>query len=357
MSATPSEFVFGLFKILPVVKLHWVGLEPKIKVTKIDVFNNRFLKEIETKNYIFCNSIHIIEDIIKRLGITDYRLICGNSNTTKLKKSTINDPKAKYTFITSTGFESIDITDKDADILIYMDENKPHTLLTRNNIIQILGRFRNGYKSFVIYSKKGDLQCNQVDVLAAKEQQKLIPVINSYIDLDVTFGQQKADIFCQMNPYLQIINNRCQFNFPKYWNDYYYCMKVVGYKNLDFSFTSLRELKVKKSKNCGLKDIIKDIDNHTSSPKYSAIKACIDKIGVENTLKLTYKQIKMYATDGLSINQIKTALGYKPGEFKSCKEIKQDLKDLGVRGKITEFYYCKSAVKKCNGLKIRGYIF
>lgn len=361
MSATEPEFSFGLFNILKTIRFYWVGLETEIKVTKIAKFNKGLLiyKDSEsTQNvtYVFCNSIQLIEDIIQKSDITNYRLICGNSATTRLKKGSINDTEAKFNFITSTGFESIDIETK-ADVLIYMDENKPHTLLTKNQIIQIIGRFRNGFKSLKILSKKGNILYKGVDVEAAKEQLSLLDTINELIQKDKTFGAYKAKVFSDMYDYILIVNNIALFNYPKFWAEYYVEKVIDGYTKLDKEDVIYKGNSFTQKSKVSLPELIQDIDNHTDSKYYNIIKRCIANIGIENTKSLSIKQIKKYASNGLTFEQIKCSLGYRNNQFVSCKQIKSDLKELDIRGKITEFYYCKPAIKKIKGKTVRGYVF
>lgn len=157
-------------------------------------------------------------------------------------------------------------------------------------------------------------------------------------------------LFLENTPISQM---QSMMNVPINWIEY----GVSKYNNQINPKVWYKKKRFKTKSKVSLPELIQDIDNHTDSKYYNIIKRCIANIGIENTKSLSIKQIKKYASNGLTFEQIKCSLGYKNNQFVSCKQIKSDLKELDIRGKITEFYYCKPAIKKIKGKIVRGYVF
>lgn len=105
---------------------------------------------------IFINSSNGINKIINSFKLTDYKVFCSNKSVNKLKEREFEnvyemlEPLAKYNFFTCRFFSALDIKLKvKPDVLILTDLNEAiYTMVDPfTEVIQIQGRFRNGFNS------------------------------------------------------------------------------------------------------------------------------------------------------------------------------------------------------------------
>lgn len=155
MSATPLDELCILTELanLPRVSLQWTNAVPmKIEVVDTPFTNNEILNTFEKDRdcnwHIFLNSVNTIRQIVNRLELTDYKVVCSNSHkhkvgTIKLKYGTTKEPPKKYNFYTACSFEGCDIYDKNGRTIIVCDTNIATTILDISTLIrQICGRLR-----------------------------------------------------------------------------------------------------------------------------------------------------------------------------------------------------------------------
>ena len=164
VSATPlemrhKELVNQNFRILKIVPEYDYRKNLEVIVT------NSYDKTVKSKLddlqdspcvCIFINSTNGINKIINTLKLTDYKVFCSNQSVKKLKEREFDnvyemlEPLAKYNFFTCRFFSALDIKLKQKpDILILTDLNEAvYTMIDPfTEVIQIQGRFRNGFNS------------------------------------------------------------------------------------------------------------------------------------------------------------------------------------------------------------------
>lgn len=341
MSATDPDVQPCLYKVLKVIRFNWITIPTKQPViTVCDSLTNfaDFFSTISNiKNYIFANSVSLIEKIINQLKISDYSVFMSDSNKANLKRGKLGE-YTQYNFFTSTCFESIDINDSNANVVIVFDENNVNTLYTPNQIKQIVGRFRSGTKSVNFVSLKGNLQKLSESKSEFDKQIKAIDGLQRIADV---YGDSFRWIdYKRSFKYLTYLNGKIIPVSEAYKND---CFdRIETYKS--YKKCHLIYKHKKSSKNVSLRERVKNIDEYTDYKNYRLIKDCIDKIGLENTLRCkTIKEIKTKLIDDnlLPSEKIRLQLNYKPGQTIPVSKVKSDLKSLGIVGpatRIKEFY-------------------
>ena len=156
MTATPldEDTILDEIKHLDRLNLTWTNATP-IKLTLVDtVFTNKeLINKIVSDNkcnyHIFLNSLYTIKNIVKKLQLTDYRVICSDNNKKMkldgelLNFKTTRDPINKVNFYTSSCFEGTDLYDPIGKTIILCDTNISTTVLDISTLIrQICGRLR-----------------------------------------------------------------------------------------------------------------------------------------------------------------------------------------------------------------------
>lgn len=156
MTATPlkDEFILEQLKDVDQIEYKWSNARPVNITIKDTYFTNKtiikLIEETTDKNlHIFLNSVKTIKDIVAKLKLSDYRIVCSSQNKEFDK---ITDPVCKINFYTSCAFEGCDIYDKDGLCIIVSDTNISTTVLDiSTKIRQVCGRLRDSkYKDQVI---------------------------------------------------------------------------------------------------------------------------------------------------------------------------------------------------------------
>ncbi|AKP51542.1 hypothetical protein [Cyclobacterium amurskyense] len=115
--------------------------------------------------YIFINNVRGIEKLIKKCKLkeSDYSAIYSQSRVENIKRWIPNCEPTKITFITSVGYESIDIVDENAIPFVATNTRISTTIVNPYiDIVQMIGRFRNTkYKGVIVhilqFSKKANI--------------------------------------------------------------------------------------------------------------------------------------------------------------------------------------------------------
>lgn len=154
MTATPLEddIILEEIKHLPRLEIKW----EKATVIKLDLIdtiftNKELIKTIssnkEVNYHIFLNSLKTIKDIVNKLDLEDYKVVCSEASKVRnktLKMGTTTEEPRKYNFYTSSAFEGCDIFDPIGKTIILCDTNISTTILDISTLIrQICGRLRN----------------------------------------------------------------------------------------------------------------------------------------------------------------------------------------------------------------------
>lgn len=132
------------------------------------VIEQSFIKEndSESPSYcIFANSIDMIHQLIEKLEIADESSVfCSEKSTRKLKELKYHNAfsewdikhKSRYMFFTSRFYNAVDIELDEQPIVIFLTDLyiAPHSMVDPDtDVIQALGRFRNGINSAIhLYS-------------------------------------------------------------------------------------------------------------------------------------------------------------------------------------------------------------
>lgn len=121
--------------------------------------------------YIFTNEVKVFQAFLNQDVLT------GEALGLKIafyhgRQSTTIDPSKKIHIISSAGYEGIDIEDSDCEAIIYgrytKGEEHNHLLIGELDLYQILGRFRNGYKTAYFYPRKSDGFNQYIDLKAGE---------------------------------------------------------------------------------------------------------------------------------------------------------------------------------------------
>lgn len=178
MSASPikSKYAFSFLKDIPHYEVEWnnnrnvypIRIRSNSPLASVCTLINKFkvgmeledisgnLKKVE-ELYIFINSVESIKSILDKTELheDDVKILVGDNVRNKLilDKYVINnctDPNKPITFITSTGFQGINIESNNALNVVVSDGSKKHTFVNIDrDILQIAGRQRtnNEYKN------------------------------------------------------------------------------------------------------------------------------------------------------------------------------------------------------------------
>lgn len=151
MTATPLDdnTILQEIKHLKIINVNWIKAVP-IKLNLIDTYFTTkellsiLLDEKQTCNFhIFLNSLKTITEVVNKLKLNDYRVICSKRNTKIPNRASTKDPVKKYNFYTASAFEGCDIYDPIGKTIIICDTKISTTMLDISTlIIQICGRLR-----------------------------------------------------------------------------------------------------------------------------------------------------------------------------------------------------------------------
>ena len=116
--------------------------------------------EANINTYVFTNEIDIFKSQINADTITGATLGLKIAFYSDANNSHELDPSKNIHIISSSAYEGIDIYEKDCEVLIYGSYNhsgkKDHLLIGENDLYQITGRFRNGYKKATLFIDKAN---------------------------------------------------------------------------------------------------------------------------------------------------------------------------------------------------------
>lgn len=160
MTATPlkDEFILSELKDVHQITYQWDDTK-LVDLTIIDTYytTKEVIKLIDKhtdKNlHIFLNSVKTINNIVNKLNLDDYRIVCSNSSKSKVTNyADILSPVKKINFYTSCAFEGCDIYDENGLGIIVSDTNIATTVLDiTTKVRQVCGRLRDSkYKDKVI---------------------------------------------------------------------------------------------------------------------------------------------------------------------------------------------------------------
>lgn len=151
MTATPlkEEFILKELKDVDQVTYNWEAATPvNIRIKDTTFIQKELLNLIDfykDRNlHIFLNSITTIRNIVSKLNIDNYRVVCSETSKTNIKNfAKVTDPIKKLNFYTSCAFEGVDIYDPDGFCIIICDTNIATTVLDiSTKIRQVCGRIR-----------------------------------------------------------------------------------------------------------------------------------------------------------------------------------------------------------------------
>lgn len=159
LTATPlkEEFILDELKDLPQITYEWDNAIP----VRINIRDTAFTqKELlylinvykDRNLHIFLNSVATIRNIVNKLDIDDYRVVCSETSKTKISHfAKVTDPICKINFYTSCSFEGVDLYDPNGYSIILSDTNIALTVLDiATKVRQICGRIRDSkYKDEV----------------------------------------------------------------------------------------------------------------------------------------------------------------------------------------------------------------
>jgi hypothetical protein len=158
MSATPLSKLNILEELehTPIINYVWGNSVPvNISILETNYISRRLQEEMSiafSKGYnlhIFFNSLKTVVDIVKKLELSNYRIVCSKYNSkVKYNKDKINyqditSKVYKFNFYTASCFEGADIYDKVGKTIIISDSNIASTMYDISTlIVQICGRLR-----------------------------------------------------------------------------------------------------------------------------------------------------------------------------------------------------------------------
>lgn len=160
MTATPlkDEFILEELKDIKQITYEWEETKP-VDIDIIDTYYttkeviNLIDKHKDKNLHIFLNSVKTITNIVNKLNLDNYRIVCSVSSKSKVTNyADITSPVKKINFYTSCAFEGCDIYDRDGLGIIVSDTNIATTVLDiTTKVRQVCGRLRDSkYKDKVI---------------------------------------------------------------------------------------------------------------------------------------------------------------------------------------------------------------
>lgn len=160
MTATPlkEEFILEELKGIKQITYEWKDTK-SVDIDIIDTYYttkeviNLIDKHKDKNLHIFLNSVKTITNIVNKLDLEDYRIVCSVSSKSKVTNyADITSPIKKINFYTSCAFEGCDIYDTNGLGIIVSDTNIATTVLDiTTKVRQVCGRLRDSiYKDKVV---------------------------------------------------------------------------------------------------------------------------------------------------------------------------------------------------------------
>ena len=339
ISATFPDILPTELRDIRVVKLKKKTIDTEITLYKtskpIAASVNKikaFLEENSDKKLVvFVNSVHIIEqllDEIKELDETNCNVYYSNSNDIELRLSNCDDFSHLKTinFITSCGFVGVDINEVVDEVFFISVPNKKHTLYSRIDIEQAIGRFRNNKSINIIhifkdidfdYDASIEALNKRVSVALELSNKELSEEACKYVSCSLPLYKGKYDEDA-------VIAEQYTFNNLRYWNDK---TKYNGLSTNVFKINYYTKLNV-----------------HNTHSK----KKLIEKYGEEYVNAVGYKNIvKMIKNEELlknKINQLEQ-LQLECGKYYAVKDV-----DIKLLKGLCDF---KVVTHRLNGVPTR----
>lgn len=364
MSATKHTVDLPFLNVLKCVTLEWgksLDLDVYYGSYQNDLFSAKIQGNSYKNIYVFVNSVTLIEAIMNhyQLKAEDVRTIFSPNydlSKTSLKRNTVEDPQTKYTFLTSTDFRGVDIEDTNVECLIYMDENKPFTLLGLEDVEQCCGRFRKiDVKPTIFINKRRKEIKKEYNDAELRREEKIIPALKAIKEV---YGEAFNS---KDYPYRYVNYNNMTINYSQFRMDVDES-KIKSYENIKKHAKNYPVSYNKTDKRINFVTLVNELDNHPNHKYYTELKDAISKIGLENVkLCKTIKQVRQKAVNPEFCNtrQIQSILKYTVGEFYPCKRVKKDFESLGFfypATKIKCFYDVEEKVVRNGADLVKGFI-
>lgn len=178
---------------------------------------------------IFFNSIDGIRDLIKKLKLTkDYKIFCSAESFKLLELKNERNVSAeltalaKFNFFTSSFFNGLDIKleHDDVDVIMLSDyKYREHTLLDPyTDILQIIGRLRNGYQQ-AVHINNSSAFTNPISAEQARGNIKRSKIVFEAIQvLKQSFIEPGLEVFFRqatdaIKPYGSLVNPEGKYSF------------------------------------------------------------------------------------------------------------------------------------------------
>lgn len=256
VSATPiiptdPRFEEQGFRILQVEPQYTYKKDITLTVTNdVDSQIIRYIKTHHKSNCIcvFLNKTNSINAIINTLGIeSDSKVFCSDESAKKLRQTGFKSfpkvelPLAKYNFFTSRFYSAVDIklsSSKKPDILIVSNKYEYTRVDPNTEVIQIYGRFRNGFNSLThIAHYDKDIQ-----VLEDNNIDKIISVRKEVYDLVINLMNENLYSFLDVTPYAVLRQDLQKLSYNEFLGEgqklnyfaldnFRYTLKINSYYN------------------------------------------------------------------------------------------------------------------------------
>jgi len=323
------------------------------------------------KLIIFINSVSGIGSIAKKCNLNpnDVAYISADNvtNDSVLKKyNRLTNPKQlpKYTFVTSTGFEGIDLYDEDAVSVVISNTSKQHSMIdTMTDLKQATSRQRVksnvNYDKFIFIYDQTDMDKTEQQLIGALEVQRdltktTIQGINE--NLKKADTKEGIDVFLSKNKgvaiYATIQGNNCDMNENLFNADMYFIleMRKVYKEGFDMRGAIDNSVSIKAEKQTyvapNLSDLSyakclgafnKEVKNRLEEGMEATNAQLREAIVKSNRTKLAYLSTKpeyvkvleeLYVVAGITMNTYRLAVStlteYKEGTGKEIKDIVQN---------------------------------
>lgn len=348
---------------VPAVLPNWMCWMSIVKAPLEEEKANIVLSNKLTK-YCFYNS----PSEIAKLYENGDKVFCSKNrndlNQLPFKPADIKDGFSdKRNWFSSVGFESIDIDEVVDEITVIVNENKNTTIVDKDDLTQIVGRFRNCRPTVNLYIIKGKGKTiNPITKEQLLGQVEILDVLNQMAKI-------RNNKFVEFRTYQKMYNCityyegefRLDSNIVKYYQ--YLINKKEQWNEFGKTVTPISNSKKDVKKSSIKLDQLKSIDEIDKNNKnYQLISKGIDTIGIENVRRCrTIKTLKsrlIDLSDKLDHQKVQEKLNLKVGEFYSLKLLKEKMKSIDLQGTATKtigtYYYVEEKSQYVNGIKTKG---
>ena len=340
MTATPLDdnTILQEIKHLKIINVNWIKAVP-IKLNLIDTYFTTkellsiLLDEKQTCNFhIFLNSLKTITEVVNKLKLNDYRIVCSKRNTKIPNRASTKDPVKKYNFYTASAFEGCDIYDPIGKTIIICDTKISTTMLDISTlIIQICGRLRNSqFKddiTLILNTYKhryAKITENEFLINIEEQSKQGLYLEDKFKNADDEFKQILLKTFSQETHYPIYVN--------KYENELYYDGNLKNVDKNNFNVVN----KIYKNTISVLKEYSEnDIEVNVKTTEVKDIYTNIKSVLLNK--EYTFSELKdlfipIFKTYNLSFNSSMLKL-YFP-EFTKCRKTREGKKDTYYKFKM-----------------------